>query len=58
MNLDDMLRPREAGIVSLNDKEFTKSGIMKRFLSLADSKDDLRHGVEGVEKITKFPIEK
>lgn len=54
VNLDDMLRPREAGIVSLNDKEFTKSGIMKRFLSLADSKDDLRHGVEGVEKITKF----
>ena len=33
VNLDDMLRPVRAGILSLNNREFTDSGILKRFMT-------------------------
>ena len=41
VNLDSLLRPKTAGIVSLNDKEFTDSGLMKRFMNFAQTKDEL-----------------
>ncbi len=44
VNLDKFLRPEYAGIVSLNDTRFTDPGLMSRFKSFTDSKDDLRHG--------------
>ncbi len=33
INLDDMLRPVRAGILSLNGREFTDSGLLKRFMN-------------------------
>ena len=44
VNLDKLLRPEFAGIVSLNDTKFTDSGLMSRFKGFTDKKDDLRHG--------------
>lgn len=44
VNLDKFLRPEYAAIVSLNDTKFSDSGIMSRFKSFTDSKDDLHHG--------------
>lgn len=46
VNLDNLLRPKNAGVVSLNDKEFTSSGLMKHFLRFTDNKDDLHHGTD------------
>ena len=53
VNLDNLLRPKNAGVVSLNDKEFTSSGLMKHFLRFTDNKDDLHHGTD-VEELRKF----
>lgn len=39
VNLDDMLRPSRAGILSLNSREFTDSGILKRFMAISTKKD-------------------
>lgn len=39
VNLDDMLRPIRAGILSLNSKQFTDSGVLKRFISISTKKD-------------------
>lgn len=39
VNLDDMLRPVRAGILSLNGKEFTDSGVLKRFMATSAKKD-------------------
>ena len=44
VNLDKLLRPEFAGIVSLNDTKFTDAGLMSRFKGFADKKDDLHHG--------------
>lgn len=44
VNLDDMLRPKSAGVVSLNDSEFKESGLMRRFMRFADRKEELHHG--------------
>ena len=46
VNLDDMLRPKSAGVVSLNDAEFRESGLMRRFMSFADKKSELHHGTD------------
>lgn len=46
VNLDDMLRPASAGVVSLNDSEFRESGLMRRFMSFADRKSELHHGTD------------
>ncbi len=53
VNLDGLLRPKNAGVVSLNDKEFTSSGLMKNFLRFIDNEDDLNHGTD-VENIRNF----
>ncbi|MEE0264252.1 MAG: hypothetical protein UD936_01360 [Acutalibacteraceae bacterium] len=39
VNLDDMLRPNRAGILSLNSEEFTDSGILKRFMAISTKKE-------------------
>ena len=40
VNLDDMLRPVRAGILSLNGREFTDSGLLKRFMSSMAAKKE------------------
>lgn len=39
VNLDDMLRPSRAGILALHSKEFTDSGILKRFMTISTKKE-------------------
>ena len=53
VNLDKLLRPKNAGVLSLNDTEFRGSGLMKHFLNFADGGDDLHHGTD-VSDIKKF----
>lgn len=43
VNLDDLLRPKTVGVISLNDKHFTDSGILKRFMKFANN-SELHHG--------------
>lgn len=55
VNLDNLLRPKDAGVVSLNDTEFSRAGLMKHFLKFTDGKkDDLHHGVEDVENLKSY----
>lgn len=44
VNLDDMLRPKTAGVLSLNDAFFTEAGLMRRFMKFTNKQDDLHHG--------------
>ena len=44
VNLDGLLRPRTAGVISLNDTKFTDAGLMRRFMSFADKKSGLHEG--------------
>lgn len=44
VNLDSLLRPQTVGVVSLNDKEFTDSGILKRFMKFTNSESELHSG--------------
>lgn len=44
VNLDDMLRPKTVGVISLNDKHFSDSGILKRFMNFASKQSELHHG--------------
>ena len=44
VNLDDLLRPKSVGVISLNDKEFTDSGILKRFMKFTHRDSELHHG--------------
>ncbi len=53
VNLDNLLRPKSAGVVSLNDEEFGRPGIMKNFFRFTDSKDDMHHGTD-TSKLTNF----
>ncbi|MEE3334392.1 MAG: hypothetical protein VZR54_09040 [Ruminococcus sp.] len=53
VNLDNLLRPKQAGVVSLNDAEFKTSRLMKHFIRFADNEDGLRHGTD-VEDIHNF----
>ena len=46
INLDDMLRPKSAGVISLNDAEFKEPGLMRRFMNFADKKSELHHGTD------------
>lgn len=54
VNLDDMLRPKSAGVVSLNDSEFKESGLMRRFMRFADRKEELHHGTEDAKSMRLF----
>ena len=53
VNLDDMLRPKTVGVISLNDKHFSDSGLLKRFISKAQKQEELHHGVD-VSGFTAF----
>lgn len=44
VNLDDMLRPKTVGVISLNDAHFTDSGLLKKFMKFASKQDELHHG--------------
>ena len=46
VNLDDMLRPKTVGVISLNDKHFSDSGLLKRFMSKAQKQSELHHGTD------------
>lgn len=53
VNLDDMLRPKTVGIVSLNTKHFTDSGILKKVMKLASKQEELHEGND-VSKLNTF----
>ena len=53
VNLDSLLRPKNAGVLSLNDTEFGKPGLMRHFLRFTDGEDDIRHGND-VSNIKNF----
>ena len=46
VNLDDLLRPKNAAIVSLNDTPFTNSGLVRRFMDFTKNKSELNSDVE------------
>ena len=46
VNLDDMLRPKAAGVISLNDAPFVDAGLMKRFMNFANRQDGLHEGTD------------
>ncbi len=46
INLDNMLRPMSAGVLSLNDDYFTDAGLMKRFMNFTNKEDGLHAGVD------------
>ncbi|MBR3988654.1 MAG: DNA mismatch repair protein [Clostridia bacterium] len=44
VNLDNLLRPKTVGVISINDKAFTDSGLLKRFINFASNQNELNHG--------------
>ncbi len=54
VNLDKMLRPKNAGVVSLNDSEFKASGLMKNFLRFTTKDVDGLHPGVDVEDLKNF----
>lgn len=44
VNLDNLLRPSNAGIISLNSHPITDSGLLKNFMSFTSQKDELYNG--------------
>lgn len=46
VNLDNMLKPKTVGVISLNDAHFTDSGLLKRFMNFAKNEDELHHGTD------------
>lgn len=44
VNLDNLLRPKNAGIISLNSHVITDSGLLKNFMQFTSKKDDLYGG--------------
>ncbi len=46
VNLDKLLRPVNAGIISLNSHEITDSGLLKGFIKFASQKDELYSGTD------------
>lgn len=53
VNFDNLLRPKEAGVVSLNDSEFTHTGLLKSFMHFAANKEELHLGTD-VENMHNF----
>lgn len=46
VNLDNMLKPKSVGVISLNDKHFTDSGLLKRFLNFASNESELNSSTD------------
>ena len=53
VNLDDLLKPKSVGVISLNDKHFSDSGLLKRFMNFATKQSELNHGTD-VSTFTSF----
>ena len=53
VNLDNLLRPKSVGVISLNDKAFTDSGLLKKFINFAKNQSELHHGTD-VTGFTSF----
>jgi len=53
VNLDEMLRPKAVGVISLNDKHFTNSGLLKKVVHLASRQEELHQGTD-VSGFTSF----
>lgn len=53
VNLDDLLRPKSAGILSLNDKAFTSAGLMQNFMNFTNNGDEIHFGTD-ISDIKKF----
>ncbi len=53
VNLDDMLKPQAVGVISLNDRHFTNSGLLKKFMNFASKQSELNHGTD-VSAFTSF----
>lgn len=53
VNLDSRMVPTEVGIVSINDKPFTKPGFLNKFLEFAAKKSEIHNsaGFDGMMKI-------
>ena len=49
VNLDNLLRPEAAGVVSLNDSKFSDAGLMGRFMDFADRKNELNRGANAAQ---------
>jgi hypothetical protein len=52
VNLNDRYEPTEVGVVSINGKTFTKSGIISNFCEFLNRKDDIQEGNEWDEQYT------
>ncbi len=46
VNLDEMLKPKTVGVISLNDKHFTDSGLLKQFMNFVSKDSELHHGTD------------
>ncbi len=55
VNLDDLLRPKTVGVVSLNDAHFTDSGLLKKFIKFASKQSELNSGTEVSGFLTFHP---
>lgn len=53
VNLDSLLRPKTVGVISINDKAFTDSGLLKKFMNFASNQSELNHGTD-VSVFTHF----
>ena len=53
VNLDNRMMPVEVGIVSINDKPFSKPGVLSRFLDYS-SKKNMIHGGTSFDGMTKI----
>ncbi|MBQ4128533.1 MAG: hypothetical protein IJD68_02040 [Ruminococcus sp.] len=46
VNFDNMLKPKTVGVISLNDKPFTDSGLLKRFLNFTSNQSEINSGTD------------
>lgn len=53
VNLDEMLRPKAVGVICLNDRHFTDSGLLKKFMNFASKQSEIHEGTE-VSSFTSF----
>ncbi len=53
VNLDEMLRPKAVGVICLNDRHFTDSGLLKKFMNFASKQSEIHEGTE-VSGFTSF----
>lgn len=54
VNLDDLLRPKNAGVVALNNEEFKVSRLMYNFMKFKNHEDELHNGTDDVEDMKYF----